>query len=118
MIVDTDDKTHDLFGGNDAPAIARGSDPAQSKHAAATYDSSGKRRTDRQKVLVMCQVYPGHTVAEYSLKFKEHGMDWYKAANLPRRRLSELAAMGDVRAGRVRECGVTKSQAATYWPAD
>lgn len=113
--MEVDDKTRDMFGLPELPSIARRNDPKTSKQAASNYEQSGKRVTDRQRMLAMCETYPGRTAGEYAELFKAHGMHWYKAANFPRRRLAELVDTGDIRQGKPRECAVTKAEATIYY---
>jgi len=103
-------KTGDLF---DAP-IARTSDPVTSHRAAAGYDARG-RQPDALKLLDMIRRYPGRTAAEYSDLFRQAGMDWYKAARMPTKRIRDLLNAGDVYAGAARVCLVTHAEAAVYY---
>ena len=103
--------TGNLF---DAP-IARTSDPVTSHRAAACYDAS-RRQPDALKLLDLIRRYPGRTAAEYSDIFRQAGMDWYKAARMPGKRIRDLLNAGDVYAGTPRVCLVTHAEAAVYYP--
>ena len=104
----------DMF---DTP-IARSTDPETSKTAAAAQTESGKRASDAAILLELVKRYPGHTAAEYSYLLKGRGVDWYHAARMPTKRLSDLLNRGSVRAGKPRLCRVTDRSARTYYGVD
>ena len=95
-----------------APPIARKRDPDTSKMAAVQYSN---RDADKGLLLDLIKRRPGHTAAELSEILFLHGMDFYKAARMPTKRVHDLVHDGLVRVGGTRECGKTKRKAQTYY---
>ena len=95
-----------------APPIARKRDPETSRIAAVQYTN---RDADKSLLLDLIQRRPGHTAAEYSQILFDNGMDFYKAARMPTKRVHDLVHDGVVRVGGIRQCGKTKRKAQTYY---
>lgn len=95
--------------------LARRTDPATSKDAAREYTKT-RRRTDLEIMLKLVAEHPGRTVGEYAQILYDNGVDFYRAANLPRRRLSELVDLKLIERGEPRQCKKTRKQAATHYP--
>lgn len=100
----------DCFG----PPIARKRDPETSRAAAIAYDESS-RDDDKARLLAVIRRNPGHTAAEYSQILFESGMDFYKAARMPTKRVHDLVHDGAVRVGQARTCRKTGRKAQTYY---
>ena len=100
----------DLF----EPPIVRNTDPVTSHIAAKGY-SETSRPKDREIVRRLVRDNPGRTSAELSQIMFNAGCDWYKAARMPNKRLSELCDLNLVRRGTPRTCSKTKRTAVTYY---
>ena len=100
----------DAFG----PPIARKNDPDTSQRAATSYDGY-ERGKDKAMLLQAVKTFPGRTCAEYSVLLKNGGLDWYKAARMPTKRMSDLVNERSVRVGPARKCEKTGRVAQTYY---
>lgn len=94
--------------------IARRLDPVTSQQAAAGY-TQGNRRRDVEMMYELIHQLPGHTAAEYGDILRGRGMNWYRAARLPTKRISELVNNNRVVIGKRRQCAVTRHNAQTYY---
>lgn len=92
--------------------IARRSDPATSKAAAADVTASGARDRQVNAVAAAVRRWPGKTSNELGAIAGD--MDRYVAA----RRLPEAEKIGLVRRGEARVCAVSGKRAITWWPVD
>ncbi len=112
-------ETPDLFEGTAAAPprfarIARRSDPRTSQKAAGEY-TAGARKFDNQLMLETIAKYPGHTDSEYSVILDGLGVDWYKAARMTSKRISDLRKAGKLIIGPKRISTKTGKQATTYY---
>jgi len=89
--------------------LFRQSDPETSEQAAAQHHESGKRQTNKAKLLEAVRRAPGKTSAEYAAQID---IDRVEAA----RRLPDLRNDGLVRQGEARKCNVKGSKAKTWQP--
>jgi len=104
----------DLF---DLTPIARNSDPETSHEAADEYTETGDREKDMRRMQRMVRNNPGLTAAEYSVLLYSFGMDFYKAAHLPHKRLADLEVAGLVEKGEPRRCSKTGRRVHTWYIA-
>jgi len=103
-------RTGELFP-EDSP-LARQKDPWTSKLGAVRY--SGKRREgDKERMRDLIRRYPGHTAAEFSAILITNGMNWYKAARMPTKRIADIKH--ELVLGPARLCKITNEYANTYY---
>ena len=102
-------KTGDLFP--DDLAIARKGDPPTSKIAAVKY-SANKRASDKALIRDLIEKYPDHTAAELSAILLTRGVNWYRAARMTTKRISDIRDELEIGAGR--KCRITGEYARTY----
>lgn len=109
--------TRDLFDTDATPPMARTSDPETSKLAAEAY-SATNHTADKRMMYDVIRRHPGHTSAEYSRILKSEGVDWFKAATMTTKRISDLIANGSVHVSKTRKCEKTGRRAQTYCVAE
>lgn len=97
-----------------APPIARKRDPETSRRAVVEYTN---RDDDKALLLDLIRRHPGHTAAEYSQLLYQNGMDFYKAARMPTKRVHDLVHDRLVSVGTARRCRKTARKAQTYYAA-
>lgn len=103
--------TADLF---ESAPIARRRDPVTSQLAAKSQEKK-KRKLDTQLMYDLILEHPGHTAAEYANLLIARGVNWYRAARLPTKRISDLKKAGRLIVGPARRCDVTSDYAHVYY---
>jgi hypothetical protein len=94
----------------DLPAAARSTDALSSHEAAAKVSANGVAASNRDAALAAVRAHPGSTARELAALI---GMDRVEMG----RRLPELATLGLIRRGPMRECTVNTHKMLTWWPA-
>lgn len=102
-------RTGELFP-DDLP-IARKSDPLTSKLAGVRY-SANKLKNDKKMMFDLVQKYPDHTAAELSAILLTLGINWYRAARITTKRISDIRHLIEVT--ETRKCRITGEYARTY----
>jgi hypothetical protein len=93
----------------DKPPRARKTDPISSHLAADELERSGRLNVQQALALAAVRKCPGRSSRELG---RLSPLDRYQLA----RRLPELETLGLVKRGMVRECGVSRRLALTWWP--
>jgi hypothetical protein len=99
-------------------ALRRMENPEPSHKGAEEVTMPGRKQQQMETLLKMIKRRPGHTAAEYSVLLYAAGMDFYIAARMPNKRVTDLVNEGKIRAGLPRECGKTGREARTFYPMD